>query len=102
MNYYKGECELLLRKYFLCVEEKRALEDTVRDMRRELSALTDELAIVRRGYDDQLSQMTEHVAELNGKLAGIERERTEQKTPATPQRSGVGISLFPLSTLASG
>ncbi|CAJ0588563.1 unnamed protein product [Cylicocyclus nassatus] len=93
MNYYKGECEILLRKYYLCEEKKRELEETVRDMRRELTALTDELAIVRRGYDDQLSQMTEHVAELNGKLAGIERERSEQKVPATPQRSGLK-SLF--------
>ncbi|KHJ75095.1 hypothetical protein OESDEN_25289, partial [Oesophagostomum dentatum] len=88
MNYYKGECEILLRKYFLCMEEKRVLEETVREMRRELSALTDELASVRRGYDNQLSQMTEHVAELNGKLAGFERERSEQKAPPTPQRSG--------------
>ncbi|KAK6758860.1 hypothetical protein RB195_016220 [Necator americanus] len=92
-NYYKGECEILLRKYFLCVEEKRVLEETVRDMRRELSSLTDELASVRRGYDSQLSQMTEHVAELNGKLACIEKERSEQKTPVTPQRSGLK-SLF--------
>ncbi|EYC43449.1 hypothetical protein Y032_0493g2430 [Ancylostoma ceylanicum] len=87
-NYYKGECEILLRKYFLCMEEKRVLEETVRDMRHELSSLTDELASVRRGYDDQLSQMTEHVAELNGKLAGIEKERGGQRTPVTPQRSG--------------
>ncbi|ETN84608.1 hypothetical protein NECAME_17078, partial [Necator americanus] len=93
-NYYKGECEILLRKYFLCVEEKRVLEETVRDMRRELSSLTDELASVRRGYDSQLSQMTEHVAELNGKLACIEKERSEQKTPVTPQRSGVSSIKF--------
>ncbi|KAL6743538.1 hypothetical protein Aduo_016565 [Ancylostoma duodenale] len=92
-NYYKGECEILLRKHFLCMEEKRVLEETVRDMRRELSSLTDELASVRRGYDEQLSQMTEHVAELNGKLAGFEKERGGQRTPVTPQRSGLK-SLF--------
>ncbi|KAK5977321.1 hypothetical protein GCK32_004353, partial [Trichostrongylus colubriformis] len=92
-NYYKGECTILLRKNFLCTEEKRVLEETVKDMKKEIATLTDELASVRRGYDHQLSQMTEHVADLNGKLADIEREKAEQRGPVTPQRSGLK-SLF--------
>ncbi|XGW06315.1 hypothetical protein V3C99_016542 [Haemonchus contortus] len=92
-NYYKGECKILLRKNFLCMEKKRVLEETVKDMKKEIAALNDELSSVRRGYDDQLSQLTEHVADLNGKLADIEREKAEQRGPTTPQRTGLK-SLF--------
>ncbi|VDP11893.1 unnamed protein product [Heligmosomoides polygyrus] len=92
-NYYKGECATLLRKNFLCTEEKRVLEQSVQDMKNEIAALTDELASVRRGYDEQLYQMTEHVADLNGKLAEMEKEKLEQRGPVTPQKTGLK-SLF--------
>ncbi|WKY12657.1 hypothetical protein Q1695_003896 [Nippostrongylus brasiliensis] len=92
-NYYKGECAILLRKNFLCMEEKRVLEETVEDMKKEIALLTEELTSVRRGYDGQLSQMTEHIADLSGKLAAFEKEKTAQRGSVTPTRSGLK-SLF--------
>uniref|UniRef100_A0A1I7X0P0 TACC_C domain-containing protein n=1 Tax=Heterorhabditis bacteriophora TaxID=37862 RepID=A0A1I7X0P0_HETBA len=70
-RYYKKECEILLRKYYVSIEEKRTLKEA------------DELSSVRRSYDSQLARLTEHVADLNGKLIEIEKEkeRTPVQTP---------------------
>ncbi|VDL68546.1 unnamed protein product [Nippostrongylus brasiliensis] len=75
------------------MEEKRVLEETVEDMKKEIALLTEELTSVRRGYDGQLSQMTEHIADLSGKLAAFEKEKTAQRGSVTPTRSGLK-SLF--------
>ncbi|KJH53628.1 hypothetical protein DICVIV_00056 [Dictyocaulus viviparus] len=92
-NYYKGECMILLRKNHICMKEKQALEESVQNMTLKVATLTDELKLVRHNYNEQLSQMTEHIADLNGRLADIEKGKKEKQLSSAQQRTGLR-SLF--------
>lgn len=58
--------------YFQCAVLKARLEDAVQNQRtceERASKLSEELASTTQGYDTQLAVMSEHLANMNEKLA---------------------------------
>ncbi|KHN76740.1 Protein phosphatase 1 regulatory subunit 21 [Toxocara canis] len=67
-NYYRAECEDLLRKTRLVLEEKEILAGNLADADCRIALLNDDLETTRKGYEDQMRNLYEHLGELNTRI----------------------------------
>ncbi|VDK53972.1 unnamed protein product [Anisakis simplex] len=67
-GYYKTECEQLLRETSSVVHEKETLSSNLMESTRKIVLLNDDLETTRKGYEDQMRSLYEHLGELNTQL----------------------------------
>ncbi|CAD6186804.1 unnamed protein product [Caenorhabditis auriculariae] len=79
-RYYKEECEIILQMNLQLESEKAELENRIQKLEEGRGMIEEELASVRRSYDAQLAQLSDHVAELVAAAHGAEVPKTESPT----------------------
>uniref|UniRef100_F1KV67 KLRAQ motif-containing protein 1 n=1 Tax=Ascaris suum TaxID=6253 RepID=F1KV67_ASCSU len=67
-NYYKDECDDLIRRTRVVLEEKEALATNLAEADRRIAVLTDDLEATRKGYEEQMRSLCEHLGELNARI----------------------------------
>uniref|UniRef100_A0A915ASG1 Protein phosphatase 1 regulatory subunit 21 n=1 Tax=Parascaris univalens TaxID=6257 RepID=A0A915ASG1_PARUN len=67
-NYYKDECDDLIRRTKVVLEEKEALATNLAEADRRIAVLTDDLEATRKGYEEQMRSLYEHLGELNARI----------------------------------
>ncbi|XP_027211360.2 protein phosphatase 1 regulatory subunit 21 [Penaeus vannamei] len=65
---YQNECESLMRRLVVSEENKAASEQEVDKQRECVNQLKETLQTTSRNYEEQISTMSEHLADLNEKL----------------------------------
>lgn len=68
-SLYQNECESLMRRLVICEEKCVGAEQEVDNQRASVNQLKETLQITSRNYEEQISTMSEHLADLNEKIA---------------------------------
>lgn len=81
---YQNECEALMRRLAVSDECRGASEQEMDKQREKVNQLRETLQTTSRNYEEQISTMSEHLADLNEKLTAqsevIEQFRFEAKS----------------------
>ncbi|KAG7154385.1 phosphatase 1 regulatory subunit 21-like [Homarus americanus] len=109
---YQNECESLMRRLVVSEENRASCDQEVDKQREIVNQLKETLQTTSRNYEEQISTMSEHLADLNEKITAqtelIEHLKYEAKserwrgcdllyTPAvTPECKRFGATLHPL------
>ncbi|PAV61210.1 hypothetical protein WR25_06844 [Diploscapter pachys] len=90
-KYYENEVQTIAMRNNIMNSELKRMEQLVREKEMKVDRLTEELSSTHKGYQEQLTQLTEHVAELNSKLA---RDAEDEKGKETGrQNKGVRMGI---------
>ncbi|CAG0916752.1 unnamed protein product [Notodromas monacha] len=65
---FESEMNFLRERLLLCEVERKTLEEKVEEDREHKAQLREELDTTSKNYEDQLSLMSEHLAQLNDRL----------------------------------
>uniref|UniRef100_A0A914VCV6 Protein phosphatase 1 regulatory subunit 21 n=1 Tax=Plectus sambesii TaxID=2011161 RepID=A0A914VCV6_9BILA len=92
--YFKNECDQLLKVAKSGNGKCDALTNELTRTKHEVSRLTDDLETTRDGYEEQLSNLSEHLAEMNVKLTSQTETINALKSPPPPDNRSSGRKLF--------
>uniref|UniRef100_A0A915D789 Protein phosphatase 1 regulatory subunit 21 n=1 Tax=Ditylenchus dipsaci TaxID=166011 RepID=A0A915D789_9BILA len=67
-EYYKRECETLVRRSIYDLQQKTVLEKRVEEMELKCACLDEELETTRKNYEDQMRGLYEHMSEQDAKI----------------------------------
>ncbi|KAK0413517.1 hypothetical protein QR680_006850 [Steinernema hermaphroditum] len=68
-NYYQNECEIIKKHIDLTIAEREKYRDEVKNYAAKVVELNDDLETVRAGYEEQMRNMCDHLADMSAKLA---------------------------------
>ncbi|CAJ0938924.1 unnamed protein product, partial [Mesorhabditis belari] len=99
-KHLTAECSSLLRRASVAEDERRLLEERMKALNKQKQQVEEELSTIRRGYEEQMGELTAHVAELNTKMGlngqqqGTDRSHQNGSTNSTPRSSFARKLLF--------
>ncbi|XP_029031166.1 protein phosphatase 1 regulatory subunit 21 [Betta splendens] len=66
--HFYSECRALAKRLAFAEKSREALSDEIKEANQKFSNLQDELATIKRSYEDQLSMMSDHLCSMNETL----------------------------------
>uniref|UniRef100_A0A1I7Z0E8 Protein phosphatase 1 regulatory subunit 21 n=1 Tax=Steinernema glaseri TaxID=37863 RepID=A0A1I7Z0E8_9BILA len=68
-NYYQNECEIIKRHIEITVAEREKFREEAKNYAAKAVELNDDLETVRAGYEEQMRNMCDHLADMSARLA---------------------------------